>query len=152
MRALPQERASPEGGLVPSHAPIGVVLVEDNDLFRETLELLLEITPGMRVVASVADGRSALDVCSRVNPDVVVMDYRLPELDGVEVTGAIRRVCPDAAVVVLTGGADEREVAALREAGAVACLTKDQDLDEIAGAIRAAAASRGPAGDLVAGE
>jgi DNA-binding NarL/FixJ family response regulator len=68
------------------------------------------------------------------------------------VTGAIRRACPDAAVVVLTGGADEREVAALRDAGAVACLTKDQDLEAIAGAIREAAGSRAPAGDVVAGE
>ena len=106
----------------------------------------------MRVIASVRDGRSALDVCPQVDPDVVVMDYRLPELDGVEVTGAIRRACPDAAVIVLTGGADEREVAALREAGAVACLTKDQDLDAIASAIRDAAASRGRAGGVVAGE
>ncbi len=139
---MPQERTSPEGGLVPAERPIGVVLVEDNDVFRETLELLLDVTPDMRVVASVPDGRSALAVCPRVDPDVVVMDYRLPELDGVEVTSAIRRTCPDAAVVVLTGGADEREVAALRDAGAVACLTKDQDLDEIAGAIRAAAVGR----------
>src|SRR5918999_4745598 len=107
--AVPEERASPEGGLVPSDAPIGVVLVEDNDVFRETLELLLDVTPDLQVVASVPDGRSALDVCQRVDPDVVVMDYRLPELDGVEVTGAIRRACPQAAVVVLTGGADERE-------------------------------------------
>ncbi len=149
---MPQERTSPEGGLVPAERPIGVVLVEDNDVFRETLELLLDVTPDMRVVASVPDGRSALAVCPRVDPDVVVMDYRLPELDGVEVTSAIRRTCPDAAVVVLTGGADEREVAALRDAGAVACLTKDENLDAIAAAIREAAASRRPAGRLVAGE
>ena len=149
---MPQERTSPEGGLVPADAPIGVVLVEDNDVFRETLELLLDVTPDMRVVASVPDGRSALAVCPRVDPDVVVMDYRLPELDGVEVTSAIRRSCPDAAVVVLTGGADAREVAALRDAGAVACLTKDENLDAIAAAIREAAASRRPAGRLVAGE
>ena len=132
--------------------PIGVVLVEDNDVFRETLELLLDVTPDLRVVASVADGRSALDVCPRVDPDVVVMDYRLPELDGVEVTEAIGRACPDAAVVVLTGGADAGEVAALREAGAVACLTKDQDLEAIAGAIREAAASRRPRPDGVPGQ
>jgi two-component system nitrate/nitrite response regulator NarP len=147
-----QERARPEGGLVPSGTPIGVVLVEDNDVFRETLELLLDVTPDLQVIASVPDGRSALDVCQRVDPDVVVMDYRLPELDGVEVTGAIRRACPEAAVVVLTGGADPGELAALREAGAVACLTKDQDLEAIAGAIREAAASRAPARGVVPGE
>jgi DNA-binding NarL/FixJ family response regulator len=151
VRAVPQERASSEGGLAGADAPIDVVLVEDNDVFRETLELLLDVTPDMRVVASVPDGGAALEVCRRTDPDVVLMDYRLPALDGVEVTGAIRRECPETAVVILTGGVEEREVAALREAGAVACLTKDQDLDEIAGAIRAAA-SRRPAGGVVPGE
>jgi DNA-binding NarL/FixJ family response regulator len=152
VHAVPQERASPEGGLVSSDIQIGVVLVEDNDIFRETLELLLDVTPDMRVIAAVADGRSALAVCRRGDPDVVLLDYRLPTLDGVEVTQEIRRECPDAAVVVLTGGVEEREVAALREAGAVACLTKDQELEEIVAAIRAAAASRRPARDLVTGE
>jgi DNA-binding NarL/FixJ family response regulator len=132
--------------------PVGVVLVEDNEVFRQTLELLLDVTPDMRVLASVADGRAALEVCPRVEPDVVLIDYRLPELDGVEVTSAIRGVCPDVAVVILTGGADEREVAALLEAGATACLTKDQDLDAIAGAIREAAASRGRTRGVVASE
>ena len=149
---MSQERTSPEGGLAAVDGPIDVVLVEDNDVFRETLELLLDVTPDMRVVASVPDGRAALAVCPRVDPDVVVMDYRLPELDGVEVTGAIRRVCPDAAVVVLTGGADAREVVALRDAGAVACLTKDENLDAITAAIREAAASRRPASGFVASE
>ena len=139
MRAVPEERASPEGDLARADGTIDVVLVEDNDVFRQTLELLLDVTPDMRVVASVADGRSALEVCREVGPDVVLMDYRLPELDGVEVTSAIGRACPDSAVVILTGGADDREVAALLDAGAVTCLTKDQDLGEIAGAIRAAA-------------
>jgi DNA-binding NarL/FixJ family response regulator len=144
VRAVPEERASPEGDLARADGTIDIVLVEDNDVFRQTLELLLDVTPDMRVVASVADGRAALDVCREVGPDVVLMDYRLPELDGVEVTAAIGRACPETAVVILTGGADDREVAALLEAGAVACLTKDQDLGEIAGAIRAAAAGSRP--------
>ncbi len=67
------------------------------------------------------------------------MDYRLPELDGVEATAAIREVCPQAAVVVLTASVEREEHEALLEAGAVACLTKDRELDEIVGAIRDAA-------------
>ena len=119
--------------------PIDVVLVEDNDVFREALELLLDVTPDVRVVASVANGEAALEVCPRVEPDVVLVDYRLPGLDGVETTAAIRSVCPDASVVVLTATAETGEVAALLDAGAVACLTKDRELDDIVAAIRNAA-------------
>jgi len=118
---------------------IDVVLVEDNDLFREALELMLGVTPDVRVVASVPDGRDALEVCQRVSPDVVLMDYRLPELDGVETTSRMRLVCPHASVVVLTAGVETGELAALYDAGAVACLTKDSDLAQIVTAIRHAA-------------
>jgi DNA-binding NarL/FixJ family response regulator len=119
--------------------PIEVVLVEDNDVFREALELLLDVTPDVRVVASVPNGEVALDVCPRVDPDVVLVDYRLPGLDGVETTAAIRSVCPRASVVVLTATAETGEIAALLEAGAVACLTKDREFDDIVSAIRNAA-------------
>jgi DNA-binding NarL/FixJ family response regulator len=120
-------------------APIRVVLVEDNDVFRESLELLLGVVPDLEVVATAADGRSALEVCLRVSPDVVVMDYRLPALDGVETTAAIGTACPEASVVVLSAEAGIGEIEALYEAGAVAFLTKDCELDEIVGAIREAA-------------
>jgi DNA-binding NarL/FixJ family response regulator len=120
---------------------IEVVLVEDNDVFREALELMLGVTSDVRVVASVADGRSALEVCQRLGPDVVLMDYRLPEFDGVETTVRMRSVCPDASVVVLTAGVETGELAALYDAGAVSCLTKDSDLTEIVTAIRHAAGS-----------
>jgi DNA-binding NarL/FixJ family response regulator len=119
--------------------PIEVVLVEDNDVFREALELMLEVTPDIRVVAAVGNGEKALDVCPRVDPDVVLVDYRLPGLDGVETTAGIRSVCPRASVVVLTAAAEASEIQALLDAGAVACLRKDTGLDEIVGAIREAA-------------
>jgi DNA-binding NarL/FixJ family response regulator len=122
-----------------SQDPIRVVLVEDNHVFRESLELLLGVVPDLEVVAAVADGRSALGVCTELKPDVVLMDYRLPELDGVETTAAIGEACPQAAVVVLTATAESEEVDALYEAGAVACLTKDRQLEEIVGAVRDAA-------------
>ena len=93
--------------------PISVVLVEDNDVFRESLELLLGLVPDLDVVAAVGDGRSALDVCLRLRPDVVLMDYRLPELDGVETTAAIGEGCPRTAVVVLTATAETEEIDAL---------------------------------------
>jgi DNA-binding NarL/FixJ family response regulator len=119
--------------------PIEVVLVEDNDVFREALELMLDVTPDIRVVAAVGDGEAALEVCPRVDPDVVLVDYRLPGLDGVETIVGLRSACPRAAVVVLTAAAETGEMQALLDAGAVACLTKDRGLEEIVGAIRQAA-------------
>jgi DNA-binding NarL/FixJ family response regulator len=90
--------------------PITVVLVEDNDVFRESLELLLGTVPDLHVAAAVPDGRSALEVCTRLEPDVVLLDYRLPELDGVETTVAIGAACPATSVVVLTAIAETEEI------------------------------------------
>jgi two-component system response regulator DesR len=118
---------------------IRLVVVEDNQGFREALELLLGLQADMEVVASVSDGSSAAAVVREHQPDVVLMDYRLPGLDGVQATRAVREASPTVAVVCLTASANLREVDALFEAGAVACLSKDQELDEIIKAIRDAA-------------
>jgi DNA-binding NarL/FixJ family response regulator len=119
-------------------APIRIVLVEDNEVFREALELLLGLRSDVEVVASVGDGNEAVPAVQKHDPDVVLMDYRLPGLDGVQATAAVREACPDVAVVCLTASLNEREFAALLEAGAVACLSKDQELDSIVAAIHKA--------------
>lgn len=119
--------------------PIRLLLVEDNDVFREALELLLDLRSDIVVVASVSDGAAAVDAAVEHKPDVVLMDYRLPGIDGVQATRAVREAAPDVAVVCLTASANLREVDALYEAGVVACLSKDQELDEIVEAIRSAA-------------
>ena len=120
-------------------SPIRLVLVEDNQVFREALELLLGLRSDIEVVASVAEGSAAAEVVRQYLPDVVLMDYRLPGIDGVQATKAEREAAPGLAVVCLTASANLREVDALFEAGAVACLSKDQELDEIVEAIRSAA-------------
>jgi DNA-binding NarL/FixJ family response regulator len=119
--------------------PIRILLVEDNDVFREALELLLGLRSDVVVVASVGDGTEAVAACIEHAPDVVLMDYRLPGLDGVQATRAVREACPQTAVVVLTASANMRERDALREAGAAALLSKSQELDQIVEAIFAAA-------------
>ena len=126
-------------------APIRILLVEDNEVFREALELLLGLRSDIEVVASVGDGTEAVPACLEHDPDVVVMDFRLPGIDGVQATAAVRRACPGAKVISLTGAADEREVEALYEAGAVACLRKDQELEEIVAAIHRAVDRLAPA-------
>jgi len=117
------------------------VIIEDNKVFREALELLLGLRSDLVVVAAVADGEDAVPACRKHNPDVALMDYRLPGLDGVEATRALKDACPSVAVVALTASANRQEMDALLEAGAVACLTKDQELEEIVQAIYRAAAA-----------
>ena len=119
--------------------PVRVALVEDNEVFREALVLLLGLRSDLEVVASVEDGTKVIELCREHSPDVVVMDYRLPALDGVQATRALREACPEVAVVCLTASANPLEIDALYAAGAVACLTKDQPLDEIVAAIKKAA-------------
>jgi DNA-binding NarL/FixJ family response regulator len=120
--------------------PIRIVIVEDNKVFREALELLLGLRSDLLVVASVADGEEAVPACQEHKPQVVLMDYRLPGLDGIAATRALRAACPEVAVVALTASANREEMQALRDAGAVACLTKDQELEEIVKTIHEAAA------------
>ena len=115
--------------------PIRILLVEDNQVFREALELLLGMRADIEVVASVGDGSEVVAAVERFEPQVVLMDYRLPGLDGVQATAAVREAHPEVAVVCLTASANAREIEALYEAGAIACLTKDQELDEIVEAI-----------------
>jgi len=120
-------------------APVRVLLVEDNQVFREALELLLGLRGDVEVVGSVGDGSEAVPAAAEHAPDVVLIDYRLPGLDGVEATRALREAHPEIAVVCLTASASPRERDALLEAGAVVCLSKDQELDEIVDAINRAA-------------
>ena len=98
--------------------------------------MLLGMQPEVEVVAAVENGNDVVQLCLEHDPDVVVMDYRLPGLDGVQATAAVRRECPRVAVVCLTASANVHEMQALTDAGAVACLTKDEPLDDIVAAIR----------------
>jgi DNA-binding NarL/FixJ family response regulator len=121
---------------------VRVLLVEDNDVFRQALVLLLELQEGIDVVGAVTEGNDAVVASKELDPHVAVVDFRLPGMDGVETTIALTRECPGVAVVCLTASASPREVEALRAAGAVDCLRKDQELEEIVAAIRRAGESR----------
>jgi DNA-binding NarL/FixJ family response regulator len=93
----------------------------------------------VEIVASVGDGAAAVAAAIEHRPDVVLMDYRLPALDGIQATAQVVAALPDVAVVALTASADAAEREALVGAGAVACLAKDQELDEIVATILHAA-------------
>ena len=106
--------------------PVRIVLVEDNEVFRDALELLLGMRDDVQIVASVGDGAAAVSAA-------------VPALDGIQATAQVVAALPDVAVVALTASADAAEREALVEAGAVACLNKDQELEEIVAAILHAA-------------
>ena len=119
---------------------VRVALVEDSQVFRETLELLLGLRPGIEVVASVATGKEAIEVCANLRPNVVVMDYRMPGLNGAQATAAVLEASPESQVVCLTASISRNEREEIFAAGAYACVMKDDDLDEIFAAIHDAAA------------
>ena len=119
---------------------VRLVLVEDNQVFRETLELLLGLRPDIDVIASVATGNEAPKVCAELHPDVVLMDYRMPGLNGAEATRAVLDACPATSVVCLTASVSAQEITEVLAAGAVACVTKEQDFDRLVATIQEAAA------------
>jgi DNA-binding NarL/FixJ family response regulator len=121
--------------------PIRVVLVEDNDVFRETLELLLGLRGDLDIVASVATGQEAIDIVARLDPDVVLVDYRMPGLNGAQTTAEVLRASPRSRVLCLTASISREEMQSLIDAGAIACLTKDEDLEHIVASIHSAAAA-----------
>jgi len=121
--------------------PVRVVLVEDNEVFREALELMLGMREEIEVLAAVGDGASALRAVLEHAPDVVLIDYRMPGLDGVEATTQLLAQRPDLRIVALTASADDGQRQELLAAGAVACLGKDEELDAIVAAIQQAASA-----------
>ncbi len=118
---------------------VRVLVVDDQALVREGLMTLLAAAPGIEPVADAADGEQAVALCARHRPDVVLMDLRMPKLDGVEATRQIRAAQPDTEVVVLTTHADEESILDALNAGARGYLTKDAGIAEISRAVHAAA-------------
>jgi two-component system, NarL family, response regulator DesR len=123
-------------------AAIRILLVEDNDVYRASLELLLGMQDGLEVVGGVSDGAAAATTCATLRADVVLMDLRLPGLDGPAATEAVRAACPDAAVLGLTAEATDDEADAMTASGAVGIVRKGGPVDELVGSIRRVAGSR----------
>ncbi|GJM11252.1 MAG: DNA-binding response regulator [Lysobacteraceae bacterium] len=115
-----------------------VLLVDDQALFREGLRTLLSTRDEVKVVGEARDGQEAVEQFGGLRPDVVLMDLRMPVMDGVRATEAIVRQDPDAKVIVLTTFDADEEVFDGLKAGAVAYLLKDCDTDTLIEAIRTA--------------
>lgn len=121
---------------------IRVLLVDDQDLFREGVGVIVDAQPGMQVVGSAANGREAIRLADQLEPDIVLMDLRMPEMDGVEATRQLfepervaRRTRPMRVVVLTTFNLDDRAAEAIRF-GASGFLLKDTTPTQLRDAIR----------------
>ena len=118
---------------------VRVLLVDDQALFREALATLLSVREEVDVVGEAADGAAAVECAARLRPDVVLMDLRMPGLDGIAATRRLRAGQPDVRVIALTTFDTDEEVFAALRAGAVGYLLKDGSSARLVEAILAAA-------------
>ena len=120
---------------------ISVLIVDDHPVVRRGLRTFLELHADVRVVAEASNGIDGVSLAEELEPDVVLMDLMLPDLDGIEATRRIRSVSPSTSVIVLTSFADDDKVFPAIKAGATAYLLKDAEPQQLVEAIRLA--SRG---------
>jgi two-component system, NarL family, response regulator LiaR len=131
------------GATVSTAMPAGgrtrVLVVDDHDLFRTGLAALLAAEPNLEVVAQASSGRSGVRLAAELRPDVVLMDLRMPDIDGVEATREILQRDPSIPVIVLTVVSDEEQVQAALKAGACGFVAKETPFASLVSAVHAAA-------------
>jgi signal transduction histidine kinase len=130
---------SPSSGIRPR---VRVLVVDDNPGFRESLIMLLT-TDTLEVVAEASTGAEAITLAATTKPDVILMDVRMPTMDGVEATRQLKARYPSIGIVALTGSEDQRQVRDMLVAGATGYVLKDSDGEEILNAVAQAATGRG---------
>lgn len=123
-----------------SSGPITVVIVDDHPVVRRGIAALLDDDTDIEVVAELSDGVTAQEAALRLRPSVILMDLRMPGIDGVEATEAIKEQWPEAVVLVLTTYDTDEAIVRAVEAGASGYLLKDTPSADLAGAVRRAAA------------
>ena len=132
--------------------PIRVLVVDDHAVVREGLRRFLELQDGIEVAGEAADGREAVAAAERLEPDVVLMDLVMPEMDGVAAMRALRERVPGARAIVLTSFLDEDKLMPALRAGAAGYLLKDARPHELARAVRAAHAGEALIDPVVAAQ
>jgi two-component system response regulator NreC len=116
---------------------IRVLLADDHAMLRQSMRLLLEMHEQIEVIADVGDGRTAVDEALRLQPDIVLMDLAMPDLNGIEATAQILHQNPRIKVLVLTSLTDDQRVVAAIRAGASGYVVKSSDVNELLLAIQA---------------
>jgi len=122
--------------------PIRVMIVDDHLMVRRGLATFLKVFKDFKLVGEADSGESAVQLCVKLQPDVVLMDMVMQSMDGAAATRLIRKQCPSAQVIALTSFKDEILVKSALQAGAISYLLKGVSASELAQAIRAAHAGR----------
>ena len=122
-----------------TEASVRVLVVDDHRMFAESLARLLGDEDGIEVIGVAASSEEGVGAVRRLKPDVVLVDYRMPDRDGVETAATIKELDPSCMVVMLTGSEDDRVLLGAIDAGCSGFLTKDRAAGEVARAVRAAA-------------
>jgi DNA-binding NarL/FixJ family response regulator len=117
---------------------VSVLVVDDDPHVRAGVGEVLAAAGDLRVVGAAYDGEEAFALATALEPDVVLMDVSMPVVDGIEATRRITRACPRTRVIMLTALHDHERIARARAAGAVDCIYKDQEPEELVAAVRSA--------------
>ena len=122
--------------------PIRILIVDNHELLRLGLTTLIRYTDDLAVVGTAENGKEAIPLVRSLKPDIILMDLRMPVMDGVETTSRIHAEFPEIKIVILTTYGTSADVASAVKAGASAALVKDTPNDELLAAIRAIAAGK----------
>jgi DNA-binding NarL/FixJ family response regulator len=118
---------------------IRVLVADDHAVVRQGLRMFLALDDDIEIVGEACDGRQAVDLAHELQPDVILMDLLMPELDGIQAITILRREMPDTEIIALTSVLEDSSVVGAVRAGAVGYLLKDTEADELVRAIKAAA-------------
>jgi nitrate/nitrite response regulator protein narL len=121
---------------------ISIVMADDHPMIREGIRSMIERYANLKVLGEASGGAQALELVERLQPDVLLLDLRMPDMDGPEVTREARRICPRTRVLILTTYDTDRDILAAIEAGAGGYVLKDIEPARLAEAIRATAGGR----------
>ena len=126
----------------PSSKPIRVMLVDDHTMVRRGLATFLKAFDDLELAGEAENGQAAIQLCAKLQPDVILMDMVMPDMNGAAATRAVRQQFPNVQVIALTSFKEEELVKSALEAGAIGYLLKDVSADELVRAIRSAHAGR----------
>jgi len=122
--------------------PIRVMIVDDHNMVRRGLVAFLKVKADLELVGEASNGQEAIDLCEQAQPDVILMDLVMPEMDGTTATRIIRQRWPHVQVIALTSFQEKELVRDVLHAGAISYLLKNVSVDDLTEAIRAAHAGR----------
>ncbi|HEY8301461.1 MAG TPA: response regulator transcription factor [Jatrophihabitans sp.] len=129
-----------EGEGATADAPIRILVVDDHAMFASSLSYVLDSEPDLRVVGTAPTARAALERAAALLPDVVLLDHRLPDGDGIDLIGPLLAASPAPQVVMLTASTSDHILITAIEAGAAGFIDKSRDLGDVISAVRSAAA------------